>query len=633
MNTVNCKGFHGIVIFLLLAVGVASTIATGGGGSGGLASVTPPPTSDDPTLAISAVNGEDVSSAVVLAIGVSFDLGDIAGDDLIAQAAGDASKFSAMRGFASLYSKLSNPLAQAIEGCANGGTVDVTLTVQNPNVPTVGDQIVAVFDNCDDNMGYVISGTADLTIADLQGDVATDVFLVSFDILLTDIAVTEGTQTVTADGSFTLTLDSLDYPSVTMSLVGAELQFGADGDVVAMTDFNHSLTVDAGVVPDAKLAEAFGRLDSQALGGTVDYDTPTLIQASGDDDPHTGVILVTGANESSVRIVIVDSTSVTLEIDADGDDVIDEYIDTSWAELNKEVPDVRTGLITSENVPIIAREVFNAVTGFGSVTVAAGGQFTPTGVFGQIKQQAVSGDFSSLSVACITSGGANVSGSIATAGAFSANDQLNANFIGCTRNNEGLEGEMNVAVSSFLETSGDAYLLTGTVAQNDLLRFIDGSCHAGTGTFNTSYDFVYSSTGHVGMDNSASEFDVWSGGRSQTLSDATVTAQIMIGQQPVTVTRTSSGTITSEDLDGSFGYESVSPDVFLIDGDSGTGPYSGELLVTGRDDSSIRIVALDERNLRLDIDFDGNSTVDEQVMTSWASLGYGDSFGICSMRF
>ncbi|MDH3615640.1 MAG: hypothetical protein OEQ90_04130 [Gammaproteobacteria bacterium] len=633
MNTFNLKDFSGVAIVLLLAIGVASTIATGGGSSGGSVSMIPPPTSDDPTLAISAANGEDVSSAVVLAIGISFDLGDITGDDLIAEAAGDTINLSAMKGLAPLYFKLSDPLAQAIEGCANGGTVDVTLTVQNPNVPTVGDRIVAVFDNCDDNLGYVISGTADLTLADLQGDVATDVFLVSFDILLTDIAVTEGMETVTADGSFTLTIDSLDFPSVTMSLVGTELQFGADGDVVTMTDFDHTLTVDAGVVPDAKLAEAFGRLDSQTLGGTVDYATSTAIQASGDIDPHTGVIVITGADGSSVRIVIVDSTSVTLEIDANGDDVIDEYIDTSWAELNKEAPVVGTGLITSENVPIIAREVFNAVTGFGSVTVAAGGQFTPTGVFGQIKQQAMSGDFGPFSVACITSGGASVSGAISAAGAFSANDQLNADFIGCTRDNEGLEGEMNVAVSSFTETSGDAYLVTGTVAQDDLLRFIDGSCHAGTGTFNTSYDFVFSTTGLVDMDSSASEFSVWSGGRSQTLNGATVNAQIMVGQQPVTVTRTSSGTVTSEDLDGSFGYVSVSPDVFLIDGDAATGPYSGELLVSGRDNSSIRMVALDERNLRLDIDFDGNSTVDEQAMTTWATLGYGDSFGICSMRF
>jgi hypothetical protein len=628
MNTIKTRVFRCIAIVLLLTIGVASIIASGGGvGFGGS---TGPPTGGDPTLAITAANGEDISSAVVIAIGVSFDLGEISGDELIAQAGADALNWPGMKGLRPVYLKFSNPLAQAIEGCAISGNVDVTITVADPNAPTIGDQIVAVYDNCDDNLGYVISGTVDLTLSALQGDPLTDVFLIGFDVILTDIEVTEGTETLTADGGFTLTLDALDFPSITTSLAGEELQFGTTGDTITLTDFDHSLTVDTGFAPFTKLAEVLGRLDSQSLGGSVDYETTTAIEATGDFDPHTGVILVTGADGSLVRIVIVDNTSVTLEIDTDGDGTIDQFIDTSWAALNQQSgPTGETSSINTSTAPIIAREVFNAVTGFGSVTVTAGGQFTLNAVFDQVRQQAVSGDFGPLPIDCLASGTATVSGSIAAAGTFSANDRLDATLTDCVRGMEELDGEIDVTVGSFDETPGGAYLVAATATATGLLRYIGGSCYRGNGTFDTSYDLLYSNTGFVSIASSASTFNVWSGGRDQTLGGAAVNAQIDIGQQPVTVTRDSSGTITSEDLTGSFAYQSVIPDVFVLDDNSATGPYSGELRVTAGDGSTMTMVALDEFNLRLDLDFDGDSIIDEQIMTTWATLGYGNAFGLC----
>jgi hypothetical protein len=342
------------------------------------------------------------------------------------------------------------------------------------------------------------------------------------------------------------------------------------------------------------------------------------------------VILITGADGSLVRAVIVDNTSVTLEVDTNGDGTIDEYIDTSWAALNQQTgSNGGTSSINTSTAPIIAREVFNAVTGFGSVTVTAGGQFMPNAVFDQVRQQAVSGDFGPLPIDCLASGTAAVSGSIAAAGTFDANDRLDATFTDCVRGGEELDGGIDVTVSSFDEAPGGVYLVAATATETDLLRFIGGSCYRGNGTFNTSYDLRYSNPGFVYVDSSASTFNVWSGGRDQTLAGAVVNAQIDVGQQPVLVTRESSGTITSEDLTGSFAYLSIVPDVFLLDEDSATGPHAGELLVSASDGSTMTMVALDALNLRLDLDFDNDSTTDEQIMTTWATLGYGNAFGLC----
>ena len=97
-------------------------------------------------------------------------------------------------------------------------------------------------------------------------------------------------------------------------------------------------------------------------------------------------------------------------------------------------------------------------------------------------------------------------------------------------------------------------------------------------------------------------------------------AQIVTGAPPVTITRSSAGAITGVALDGSFDYESIVPDSFVFDADPSTGPFSGELLVTASDGSTLRIVALDDKNVRLEIDYDGNAIVDTEINTTWEAL-------------
>jgi hypothetical protein len=629
MNTANMKVVHDLMIDLLLVFGVISLAATGGCGSSDSETGFVP--EDNPTLAITMANGESVSATVISSIGVSFEFGEMIDGDLLSQAAGNPANLSGLKYLGPLYGKLTNSPSQALQSCSSGGTVDITITAQNPDTLTVGDRIVAIFSSCDDNLGYSISGTIDMTISVLGGDLGTDVFTIGLDTSLTDIIVTDGGDTMSANGRFTLLLDSVYFPSIAMSVRGDELQFGDGVEMITLTDFDHALTVDTGVTPDIKLANALGRLRRQSLGGTVDYETSNSIEAVGDFDPHTGTVLVSGADDSTVRIVIVDNTTVTLEIDTNGDGVIDEYVDTTWAALNGESTPDPASTINSASAPIVAREVFNAVTGFGSVTLTAGNQFTPSGVFGQVQLMAVSGSFGPLTVNCVGSGVAEVSGSVATSGTFTASDQLDATFMGCTRSNEILDGSLDVTVSSYVQSAGDAYRLTGVATQTDLRRFTGGSCFIGSGSFDTTYDHMYSMTGLVQASSTANMFTISAGGRGQVLSNASVTGDVSIGQPFATVSRSSSGSVTSDDLAGNFDYESIVADVFIMDEDPATGPFTGELLVTAADNSAMLMVALDEFNLRLDIDADGDSTVDDQIMTTWAQLGYGNVWNMCEL--
>ena len=269
-------------------------------------------------MIITAENGSDVAEAVVTAIGLSFDIGDITDQNLAAQPGDSGLLAKATAGY---YKSLPAGIQQAPENCANGGTVDVSISQANINTISAGDRIVAIFVDCDDGLGYVMSGTVDITFTDVQGDIVTEVFLLGMNIVMTDIVITEGTSTMTGEGDFLLTLDSLDFPIMRMSLQGDELQLGSNGEFVTLTDFDHFLQIDIGP-PEALVADVLGRLASSTLGGSVDYDTPVTIEAVDNGDPHVGEILITGADDSTVRIVIIDNSS------------IDAFIDTNWDELN-----------------------------------------------------------------------------------------------------------------------------------------------------------------------------------------------------------------------------------------------------------------------------------------------------------
>ena len=87
------------------------------------------------------------------------------------------------------------------------------------------------------------------------------------------------------------------------------------------------------------------------------------------------------------------------------------------------------------------------------------------------------------------------------------------------------------------------------------------------------------------------------------------------GQAPFPYTQSSFGTIESTLLSGIVSY--ATPVEF--EGFDADYPSFGEFLVTGSN-SSARLTAIDNVNVRIDIDTDGNGTIDATIDTTWAEL-------------
>jgi hypothetical protein len=329
MNAINHKRYRLLTVLLLVAAGLLTAVITGcggGGGGGDGASYT------GPTLAITADNGEAVAATVTTGILAMFEITEGAEGPILEPTAGTLSLLRKVGTMPGIFAQV--PI-QGTEPCDVSGTISVSGNLADPTTITVGDTITGVFENCDDGDGFVIDGRLAMTVAAIQGDIFfDDVFLLTLDMVLTDLAVTSDGESITGNGDLAYTLDALDFPAILTALSGTQLRIAAAGEAVTFRNFDQTLEVDLGVVPTSYTADANGRLDSSVLGGSVDYGTVETIQAIGEDNPpYTGEILVSGADASAVRIVVVSEEVVRLEIDVNGDGVVDEFIDTTWAAL------------------------------------------------------------------------------------------------------------------------------------------------------------------------------------------------------------------------------------------------------------------------------------------------------------
>ena len=330
MNATDPRGYRLLAASLLVAAGVTSAVITGcgggGSGSGGNGTIT-----TGPTLAITAENGEAVAATVTTGVLAMFQITEGAEGPILEPTAGS---LSVLQKIGNMPGALAQVPVQGTQPCDVSGSISLSGNLADPTTITEGDTITGIFENCDDGDGFVMDGRPELTVADVEGDVFSDIFRLTLDMILTALTVTSGGDSIAGDGDLAYTLDTLDFPAILTALSGSELRIATGSEAVTFRNFEQTLEVNRGMVPTSYAAEASGRLHSSVLGGSADYGTVVTIRASGDDNPpYTGEILVSGANNSEVRIVVIGEEVVRLEIDVNGDGVVDEFIDTTWAAL------------------------------------------------------------------------------------------------------------------------------------------------------------------------------------------------------------------------------------------------------------------------------------------------------------
>ncbi len=152
-----------------------------------------------------------------------------------------------------------------------------------------------------------------------------------------DLTVASGVDSYIASAgvSFLLAWDSLAFPVIVLTPTPGALQLSSQADVYSWSYGGQSKTINADISLTTTLGEARESvMESAVLGGNLSYETIVPIQATDDQDPESGEILVSeGVGNGTIHIVIESSTIVRLDIDSDGDGIVDDIRFTTWAAL------------------------------------------------------------------------------------------------------------------------------------------------------------------------------------------------------------------------------------------------------------------------------------------------------------
>lgn len=103
---------------------------------------------------------------------------------------------------------------------------------------------------------------------------------------------------------------------------------------------------------------------------------------------------------------------------------------------------------------------------------------------------------------------------------------------------------------------------------------------------------------------------------TESLFDYDTSQTVDAGVFPSPYTLASSGTLDSSDLGGAVDFSTP----VSFEGFDNNFPSAGSLLVEGDGGTSARLTALDEVNVRIELDTDGDGAVDETIDTTWQAL-------------
>ncbi|MCO6411810.1 MAG: hypothetical protein J5I92_03615 [Thiogranum sp.] len=329
------------VKFFLLAAIVTLITACGGGGSGG----------GDTTVAISSTpvaitpaNAETVA-ATTFDAAIGLDEASLGASSIVGAVTTTSNEPFDLTDFAQrqlqrgarLFAESSGALATGViisgsEPCSSGSFSYTLDDADNNSALSTGDSFSLQFNSCSDGT-TTINGGLSLTGVIVSGDIETPVapYSVQATFSFNNLSVSESGETATVAGSITINLGSTDGVTLTSQLSGSSVLLTAGADSARISNFNFSASENLNT--GAWTISVDATIDSNIQGGRTVLVTITPFEGFDFDDPYTGEALITGANNSSVRIIVLDAVNVRLEVDEDGDGTAETTIDTTWAQL------------------------------------------------------------------------------------------------------------------------------------------------------------------------------------------------------------------------------------------------------------------------------------------------------------
>jgi len=198
-----------------------------------------------------------------------------------------------------------------------GGTASFSISVDDVSGDFSGSFTFSSYCELGDVMNGNLSFSGNININTLAFGTMT--------MTMTSLTVSTGNDSFTVDGSMSFN------PSNSPLAITMDMKLKDNSTEQIFWTENFSLTiVEAFTYEDLSMAGRFYHPDH----GYVDITTPTPFHYTGTNEfPYPGVMIATGANGSTTTLTSLSITSYQIDIDEDGDSVIDQTTTGNWSSL------------------------------------------------------------------------------------------------------------------------------------------------------------------------------------------------------------------------------------------------------------------------------------------------------------
>ena len=219
------------------------------------------------------------------------------------------------------------PVGPEVTQCTGGGTITLTGNIANASALGPNDTITFDFASCVEG-DTSVNGRFSMRVTSFAGDFASGTFSFGVTATLTTFQVMIAGETTTANGSVSISVSATNS-MLTTTVTSSSISIGDGSSTHTLHDYSSVRTLTSG----SFTLDVHGSLTSSDFAGTVTFVTTALLQGMGDDYAFTGQLKITGANGATIKVTALDSMFLRLEIDSNGDGVVDATVDLTWEDL------------------------------------------------------------------------------------------------------------------------------------------------------------------------------------------------------------------------------------------------------------------------------------------------------------
>jgi hypothetical protein len=220
------------------------------------------------------------------------------------------------------------------EQCAFSGSETISADISDPETLTAGDVINLSFDACANSYDEEIDGQITMIIKNFTGDINDSATILDVEMRFDNLTVTSSTDTSIMHGDIRVASDMLNE-MVDIIISGDSFTTSSMGNTQSIKNFLSTYTEDSSQFPIALTLSGKGTVVNSEFAGAVNYKTPVIFSAWGDNYPYAGELLITGANNATLHLITLSDIDIQIDADYNGDAIVDETFYMLWSELEE----------------------------------------------------------------------------------------------------------------------------------------------------------------------------------------------------------------------------------------------------------------------------------------------------------